>query len=184
MYNEQVYENRMNQALEHFEAELAKIRTGRAHPALLDGIMVEAYGTTMPLRQVANVTVSEATQLLVTPFDVGNIAAISDAIRRDQTQGLNPSDDGRVIRVPVPPLTEERRRQLVRLAAERAESAKVALRVIRQDAIKELRRQKDAKTMGEDEVNRAEKAIDRLTGTFQERIDKQLQLKEKDILTV
>src|SRR5580700_8559111 len=102
---------KLAQAVEHFKAALGGLRTGRANPAMLDGVIVEAYGTQMPLIQVGNVAAPEAQLLQITPFDSNNLQAISAAIRSNQTLGLNPSDDGRVVRVPVPPLTEERRRE-------------------------------------------------------------------------
>ncbi len=143
MFNTDEYELRMQGVTEHFQAELAKVRTGRAHPGMLDGIKVEAYGAEMPLNQVANVTAPEAQLLQITPFDPSNIQQIAAAIRNDQSLGLNPSDDGRVVRVPVPPLTEERRRQLVKQAAEKLEEARIALRNVRQDGLKEAKRKKE-----------------------------------------
>ena len=108
MFDTNPYEEKMNAAFGFFQDELKKVRTGRAHAGMLDGVMVEAYGTKMPLNQVANITAPEAQMLLVTPFDPGNITAITSAIRDNQSLGFNPSDDGRVVRVPVPALTEER----------------------------------------------------------------------------
>ena len=104
---------KMNASVEHFKEELKKVRTGRAHPDMLANVRAEVYGQMTPLNQIANVTIQGASMLLITPYDVANIAKISSAIRADQSLGLNPSDDGRVIRVPVPPLTEERRREFV-----------------------------------------------------------------------
>ena len=117
-------------AFGHFQDELKKVRTGRAHAGMLDGVMVEAYGARMPLNQVANVTAPEAQMLLVTPFDPSNITAISAAIRDNQSLGFNPSDDGRVVRVSVPALTEERRKQLVKQVSEKVEEARIAMRTI------------------------------------------------------
>ena len=105
MFDTKHYQDKMDHAFAHFEDELKKVRTGRAHQDMLSGVFIEAYGQKMPLNQVANVTAPEAQQLLVTPFDPSNIAAISAAIRDDQSLGLNPSDDGRVVRVPIPALT-------------------------------------------------------------------------------
>src|SRR4051812_6169488 len=105
MFDTKSYETRMQAALTHFEDELKKVRTGRAHPSMLDGVVVEAYGTRMPINQVANVVVADAQLLQVTPFDQANLKHIATAIRDDQTLGLNPSDDGRVVRVPIPALT-------------------------------------------------------------------------------
>lgn len=174
----------MTNAFTHFEDELKKVRTGRAHPGMLDGIKVEVYGTSMPLNQAANITAPEAQMLLVTPFDPGNIAAISAAIRADQGLGFNPSDDGRLVRVPVPALTEERRKLLVKQTGEKVEEARIALRNIRQDALKDAKRKKDDKELSEDDVKRVEKEIDRLMSDFQAKIDESFKAKEKDILTI
>ena len=184
MFNTKSYEEKMTLALMHFEDELKKVRTGRAHPGMLEGIKAEVYGTAMPLNQVANITAPEAQMLLVTPFDPSNIAAISAAIRADQTLGFNPSDDGRVVRVPVPALTEERRKLLVKQTGEKVEQSRIALRNIRQDALKESKRMKDSKELSEDDVKRIEKDIDKLMGDFQTKIDEAFKLKEKDILTI
>ena len=184
MFDTKSYENKMQLALEHFEDELKKVRTGRAHPSMLDSVQVEAYGAKMPINQVANVTVSEAVMLLVTPFDPANIANITAAIRNDQSLGFNPSDDGRVVRVPVPPLTEERRKQIVKQTSEKVEEARIALRNIRQDAMKEAKRAKDAKEMSEDDVKRVEKEIDKLTRDYQDKAEAAFKAKEKDILTI
>ena len=184
MFDTQPYEDKMAQAFSHFQDELKKVRTGRAHAGMLDGVMVEAYGTRMPLNQVANVTAPEAQMLLVTPFDPSNITAISAAIRDNQSLGFNPSDDGRVVRVPVPALTEERRKQLVKQVSEKVEEARIAMRTIRQDALKDVKRMKDAKELGEDDYKRVEKEIDALMSTMQVQIDEAFKAKEKDVLTV
>ncbi len=184
MFDTKPYEDKMTQAFGHFQEELKKVRTGRAHPGMLDGVMVEAYGAKMPLNQVANVTAPEAQMLLVTPFDPGNITAITSAIRENQSLGFNPSDDGRVVRVPVPALTEERRHQLVKQVGEKVEEARIAMRNIRQDALKDAKRMKDAKELGEDDYKRVEKEIDSLMSKVQTQIDEAFKVKEKDVLTV
>lgn len=184
MFDTTSYESKMINAFSHFEDELKKVRTGRAHPGMLDGIKVEVYGTSMPLNQVANITAPEAQMLLITPFDPGNIAAISAAIRADQSLGFNPSDDGRLVRVPVPALTEERRKLLVKQTGEKVEEARIALRNIRQDALKDAKRKKDDKELSEDDVKRVEKEIDKLMSDFQSKIDESFKAKEKDILTI
>lgn len=184
MFNTDPYELKMQAALEHFEAELRKVQTGRAQPSMLDGIKVEVYGTLMPLNQAANVTAPEPQLLQVTPFDPSNITAISAAIRNDQALGLNPSDDGRVVRVPVPPLTEERRRQLVKQAGEKVEEARIGVRGARQDALQDAKRQKEAKTLTEDDVKAVEKAIDTLVTDYQGKIEATFKAKEQDILKV
>lgn len=184
MFDTDPYELKMSQALEHFEAELSKIRTGRAHPGMLDGVMVEAYGSQMPLNQVANITAPEAQLLQITPFDPANIQKISAAIRNNQSLGLNPSDDGRVVRVPVPQLTEERRRGLAKQASERVEEARIAMRNIRQDGIKDARTRKEAKEISEDDLKLVEKEFDRLMAAMQNKMDEIFRAKEAEIMKV
>jgi len=184
MFDTKPYESRFSAAVAHFEEELKKVRTGRAHPGMLDSVTVEAYGQKMPLNQVANVTAPEAQLLTITPFDPSNIQLIAAAIRLDQSLGLNPSDDGRIIRVPIPPLTEERRLQLVKQTSEKVEEARIALRNIRQDALKEAKRMKDAKELSEDDMKRVEKSIDDNMTEFNNAIEVAFKNKEKDILTI
>lgn len=184
MFDTDEYELKMQGAVEHFASELGKIRTGRAHPGMLDSIKVEAYGTTMPLNQVANVTAPEAQLLQITPFDPSTLQAISAAIRNDQSLGFNPSDDGRIVRVPVPPLTEDRRKQLVRQASDKLEEARIALRNIRQDGLKDAKAKKEAKELSEDDVKMIEKEFDRLMHVSQDALDEAFKTKEKDILTL
>lgn len=184
MFETKPYEDKFSAAVNHFEDELKKVRTGRAHPNMLDSIQVEAYGQKMPLNQVANVTASEPQLLTITPFDPTNLQLISTAIRMDQSLGLNPSDDGRVVRVPIPPLTEERRKQLVKQTSEKVEETRITLRNIRQDALKEAKRKKDAKELSEDDEKRAEKAIDESVAQFNGQIDAIFKGKEKEILTL
>jgi len=184
MFDTKLYEEKFELALMHFEDELKKVRTGRAHPGQLEGIRVEVYGSLMPLKQVANITAPEAQLLQITPFDPGNIQAISAAIRADQSLGFNPSDDGRLIRVPVPALTEERRKGLVKQASEKVEEARITLRNIRQDALKEAKRLKEAKELSEDDVKRIEKGIDDDVAQNNSKIDEIFRAKEKDILTI
>jgi len=184
MFNTNQYEDRFKGAVTHFQDELKKVRTGRAHPSMLDSIQVEVYGQRMPLNQVANVVAPEPQMLTVTPFDPSNLQAIVGAIRADQALGLNPSDDGRLVRVPIPPLTEERRKQIVKQTSEKVEEARIALRNVRQDAQKEAKRLKDAKEISEDDQKRAEKTIDELMTRFNAEIDSAFKDKEKEILTI
>lgn len=170
---------KMEEALGRFKDEMKKVRTGRAHPDMLAGIKVEAYGQYMPLNQVANVTVADATLLVVTPFDPTNIQAIATAIRADQALGLNPSDDGRVVRVPIPALTEERRKEIVKTASGKVEEAKVAIRNVREDARKAV---KIASEMSEDVKKRAEKEIDELTKEFNDKVDAEFKAKSDEIM--
>ncbi len=184
MFDTKPYETRFEQAIAHFEEELKKVRTGRAHPGQLDSVKVEVYGTSLPLNQVANITAPEAQMLLISPFDNNNIQAISAAIRSDQSLGLNPSDDGRLIRVPVPPLTEERRKLLVKQTGEKVEDTRIALRNVRQDALKEIKRKKEARELSEDDAKRAEKLIDSAMTGVNIKVDEIYKVKEKEILTI
>lgn len=179
MFDTKEDRKKMDGVVERFKEEMKKVRTGRAHPDMLAGIKVEVYGQFMPLNQVANITAADATLLIVTPFDPTNIAAIAAAIRADQALGLNPADDGRVIRVPIPALTEERRKEIVKNASSKVEDAKVALRNIREDARKAV---KIADEMGEDIKKRAEKEIDEITKEFSEKIDTEFKNKTEEIM--
>lgn len=180
MFDSKEYRTAMESALTRFDGEMKKVRTGRAHPDMLAGVKVEAYGQFMPLNQVANVTIADATMLLVTPFDPANIANISAAIRADSTLGLNPTDDGHVVRVPVPPLTEERRREIVKSASSKVEEAKVAIRGVREDARKEI---KNAE-LPEDVRKKAEKEMDDMTKEFSDKIDSAFKAKEAEIMKI
>ena len=184
MFDTTPYEQKMKDAIEHFELELSKIRTGRAHPNMLDSVKVVAYGTEMPLNQVSNITAPEAQMLLVTPFDPSNVQLIAAAIRDNSSLGFNPSDDGRVVRVPVPALTEDRRKDLVRQAGDRVEDVRIVLRNVRQDALKDAKRKKDDKDMSEDDLKRVEKEIEKLMDDYQAQIDSIFKAKEADIMTI
>ena len=184
MFDNKKYETKMDEAIAHFESELKKVRTGRAHAGMLDGLMVEAYGQLMPLNQVANVTAPEATLLQITPFDPSQIQAVAAAIRNAQSLGFNPSDDGHVVRVPVPPLTEERRREMVKSLGDKVENCRVGLRNVRQDALKEAKRMKDAKELSEDDVKRIETAVDDDMKKYQAKVDELFAAKEKELMTV
>ena len=172
---------KMEGIIERFKNEMKKVRTGRAHPDMISGIKVEVYGQFMPINQVANVTAADATLLVITPFDPSNIQAIAAAIRADQSLGLNPADDGRVIRVPIPALTEERRKEIVKNASAKVEEAKVALRNIREDARKAV---KIAAEMGEDTKKRAEKEIDELTKEFSDKVEAEFKNKSEEIMKI
>lgn len=184
MFDTKQYEARFTAAVAHYEDELKKVRTGRAHPSMLDSIHPEVYGQRTPLNQVANVMVPEPQLLTITPFDPSSLQAIVAAIRADQGLGLNPSDDGRIIRVPIPALTEERRKLIVKQTSEKVEEARIALRNIRQDALKEAKRMKDAKEISEDDQKRGEKAIEDLMTSLNAKIDAIFKDKEKEILTL
>ena len=180
MFDDSEYRKAMEAAVTRFNEEMKKVRTGRAHPDMLSSIKVEVYGQFSPLNQVANVTATDATLLQITPFDPSTIQAIAAAIRSDAAIGLNPSDDGRVVRVPIPPLTEERRKEIVKTASSKVEDAKVAIRNVREDARKEL---KNAE-LPEDIKKRAEKAVDDLTKTFTDKIDEAFKAKSAEIMAI
>ncbi len=181
MFDTKEDRKKMESVIERFKDEMKKARTGRAHPDMLSGIKVEAYGQFMPLNQVANVTAADATLLVITPFDPSTIQAITTAIRADQALGLNPADDGRVIRVPIPALTEERRKEIVKTASAKVEEAKVAIRNVREDARKAV---KIAAEMSEDVKKRAEKEIDDLTKEFNDKIDAEFKTKSDEIMKI
>lgn len=168
----------------HLQGELKKVRTGRAHPSMLDGVTVTAYGTQMPVNQVANVTAPEAQLLQLTPFDPNNIQAIAAAIRDNPALGLNPSDDGRVVRVPIPPLNEERRREYVKVLGGKVEAAMIALRGVRHDALSAVDRAKKDKAIGEDEAKRLEKQVDEAMNTAKAEVEAASKAKETEIMTV
>lgn len=172
---------KMEAVIERFKNEMKKVRTGRAHPDMLSGVKVEVYGQYMPLNQVANITAADATLLVITPFDPSNIQAIASAIRADQSLGLNPADDGRIIRVPIPALTEERRKEIVKNASAKVEEAKVAIRNAREDARKAIKNTED---MSEDVKKRAEKEIDDLTKEFNDKIETEFKAKSEEIMKI
>ncbi|MEM4986433.1 ribosome recycling factor [Collimonas sp. H4R21] len=174
---------RMQKSLETLRADLAKVRTGRAHTGILDHIMVEYYGSPTNLSQVANVTLIDARTIGVQPFEKKMIAVVEKAIRESDL-GLNPSTQGEMIRVPTPPLTEERRKEMVKLVKGEAEDAKIAIRNIRRDANEGLKKLVKDKECSEDDERRAQDEIQKLTDKFVAEIDKQVIDKEKEILTV
>ena len=179
MFDTKEDRKKMEEVVSRFLDEMKKVRTGRAHPDMLSGIKVEVYGQFMPLNQVANITAADATLLVITPFDPSTIQAIAAAIRADQSLGLNPADNGRVIRVPIPALTEERRKEIVKTASAKVEQAKVAIRNVREDARKAV---KIATEMGEDVKKRAEKEIDDITKEFSDKIDAEFKNKSDEIM--
>jgi ribosome recycling factor len=176
--------NKFSQAVQHFQENLKSLRTGRAHPSLLDGVVVEAYGTPMPLIQVATVSAPEAQLLQITPFDPNNLQAIATAIRNNQALGLNPTDDGRVVRVPIPPLNEERRRDLAKQVGGKQEDCMVSLRNIRHDALGVVDRAKKDKTIGEDDAKRFEKQVDEAMNKAKTDAEAAAKAKEQEIMTV
>jgi ribosome recycling factor len=175
---------KLNQSVEHFKESLQSIRTSRASSSMLEGVMVEAYGVPMPLNQLANVTAPEAQLLQITPFDPNNIQAISTAIRANQSLGFNPSDDGRVVRIVVPPLTEERRKDLTKQVNQKQEDCMVGLRGIRREAMSDIDTAKKDKLVGEDEAKRLSQQIEDLMSSVQSEVEKAAQAKSSEIMTI
>lgn len=176
-------QGRMTKTLDSLRNELAKIRTGRAHASLLDHVHVNYYGSEVPLKQVASVVAEDARTLVVTPYERNLVAAIEKAIMASDL-GLNPATMGTVIRVPMPMLTEARRRELVKVIKHEAENAKVALRNVRRDANTELKQALKDKKLAEDEERRGQDDIQKLTDQHIAKVEEMLAAKEKEILTV
>jgi ribosome recycling factor len=174
---------RMGKSVESTKGELASVRTGRASPHLLDRIVVDYYGAETPLAQLANVATTDARLLTLTPYDKNSISAIEKAILESDV-GLTPNNDGNVIRLQVPELTEERRKDMVRMVHGVAEEGRVAVRNIRRDVMSDLRELKDAGEAGEDEEHRAETELQKLTDDAVGQIDALMKGKEEEILTV
>ena len=176
-------EDKMHKAVEMVRLEFTKIRTGKATTALLDGVKVEYYGSMVPLNQVANVSVSDVHTILIQPWEKSMVGPIEKAVLTANL-GLNPASDGNVVRVPIPPLNEERRKELVKLVKKFAEEGKIAVRNIRRDAIEHLKKSEKKEHFSEDERKRAESDAQKLTDKFIKDIDTLVELKDKEIMEV
>lgn len=176
-------QERMQKSLDALSNTFAKIRTGRAHPSILDGVMVSYYGSDTPLRQVANVIAEDSRTLALTVFDKSMIQAVEKAILTSDL-GLNPATAGTTIRVPMPPLTEETRKGYTKQARAEAENARVAVRNIRRDALAQLKDLEKEKEISEDEERRAQDDVQKITDRFVGEIDKALEKKESDLMAV
>jgi ribosome recycling factor len=176
-------EQKMGKTIESFKNDLGKVRTGRAHTGLLDHIMVDYYGTPTPLKQVAKVTLMDSRTIGVTPFEKKMAQAIEKAIRESDL-GLNPASSGETVRVPMPSLTEERRRELIKVVKHEAENARVAVRNLRRDAIHHLKESLKKKEISENDERRAQDEVQKLTDRHIAEIDKLLQQKEAELLAV
>jgi ribosome recycling factor len=174
---------RMNGAVESVRSNFATIRTGRANPSLLDRIEVELYGSRMPLRSVANIGAPEARLLTVTPFDPNTLKEIERAIR-DADIGLNPQNDGKILRLPIPELTEERRRDLIRMARSMAEEGRVAVRNVRRDEMRDLHELRKEGEISQDDEHRAEEELQKLTDSYVKRVEAALADKEAELSEV
>ena len=176
-------EDRMIHSVEHAREDLTTIRTGRANPAMFNGVMAEYYGTMTPITQMATISVPEPRMMIIKPYEMSVMADIENAIRNSDL-GVNPTNDGQVLRVTIPQLTEERRRHLVKVAKSKGEDAKIAIRNIRRKGMDQLKRiQKDG-AAGEDEVQAAEKELDKVTAKYVAQVDEVVALKEKELLEV
>ena len=176
-------EARMQKSIESLKSELSKVRTGRAHPSLLNHVTVDYYGQMVPIGQVANVTIEDSRTLAVTPWEKAMVPAVEKAIMTSDL-GLNPATAGSVIRVPMPPLTEERRRDLTKVVRNEGEQAKVAIRNIRRDANSDFKSLLKDKQISEDDARGAEDMIQKLTDKYTAEIDKLIEAKEQDLLAI
>lgn len=176
-------EERMDKAIQALKRDLTSVRAGRATPSMLDKVTVEYYGSHMPVNQVASVTSPEPRQLVIAPWDKGMLAEIEKAIQKSDL-GLNPSNDGAVIRLIIPQLTEQRRQELVKVVRKMAEESRVAVRNIRRDANDDLKKMEKAGDISEDEVRRGQDKVQGLTDRFVGEIDKLAAAKEKDVTEV
>jgi ribosome recycling factor len=171
-------------AVERFNEQLKGLRTGRASASVLDGVTAEAYGTPMPLIQLATVTAPEAQLIQITPFDPANLQAISAAIRNNPSLGLNPTDDGRVVRIQIPPLTEERRREISKQVGTKQEDCMVSLRGARHEAMDAIDAAKKDKQIGEDEADRLKKQVDEAMNTTKSQVESAAKAKEQEIMSL
>jgi len=176
-------ESRMQKSIESLKGELAKVRTGRAHPSLLEHIIVDYYGNDTPLNQVANIGVEDARTLTVTPWEKPMVQAVEKAIMKSDL-GLNPNTAGSVIRIPMPQLTEERRRDLVKVVKHEGENAKVAIRNIRRDANSDFKMLEKEKEISEDEERKGQEDIQKITDKYVKAIDDTVAVKETDLMKV
>ncbi len=185
MQNEYVQDadHRMSKSIEAFKHEISKIRTGKATTALLDGIKVDYYGTMTPINQVGNISVLDAHTLSITPWDKSMVEKVDKAILQAEL-GLNPISDGTNLRIPIPPLTEERRKDLVKLVKKFAEDAKIAIRNVRRDANDHLKKQEKNKEISEDMMHDFEDEVQKLTDKYVKKIEEILEEKEKEIMEI
>ncbi|MCG7456293.1 ribosome recycling factor [Corynebacterium sp. ACRPH] len=176
-------EERMTSSVEHAREDLTTIRTGRANPSMFNGVVAEYYGVHTPITQMATISVPEPRMLLIKPYEQSTMDAIENAIRNSDL-GVNPTNDGQVLRVTIPQLTEERRKEMVKMAKSKGEDAKIAIRNIRRKGMEQLGKiQKDGEA-GEDEVRAAEKDLEKITHNYVEQVDSLVEAKEKELLEV
>lgn len=176
--------SKINMTTAYLKEELKKLRTGRAHPGMLDSVNVEVYGQVMLLRAVASITAPEAQLLQITPFDPNNLQTIAEAIRNDQSLGLSPTDDGRVVRINLPPMTAENRQAMVKVLNQKAEECYVAVRQARHEAFHKAEQAEKAKEIGKDELERFKRQVDELVTKQKTEVEQLSKSKEQEILTV
>lgn len=174
---------RMQKCVQSFQGELKKLRTGRAHPSLIEHLKVDYYGSEVPLQQVANISIEDARTLVVSPWEKNMVAAIERAIHKSDL-GLTPNTAGTVIRIPLPPLTEERRRDITKVVRQDAENARVSVRSVRRDSIADMKEMLKEKMISQDDERRGQEEVQKLTDRFIAEIDQLLAAKEKEILQV
>ncbi|HUD06993.1 MAG TPA: ribosome recycling factor [Candidatus Saccharimonadales bacterium] len=175
---------KLEASLSHFREDLSKLRTGRAHSSMLDKVMVSAYGTSMPLKQLANVSAPEPQLLQIRPFDATNIQAISSAIRDDQNLGLNPVDDGMVVRINIPPLTSERRSEIVKQLSGLVEECLISMRGYRHDCLKEAESYKKDKKITQDDYTSVQKLVDELMNNYKNQVEGLAKTKEAELMKI
>ncbi len=173
----------LNKALGHLKEELLKLRTGRANPSLVEGILVDYYGTKTPLKQLASINIPEARLIAINPWDKGALINIESSIRSSDL-GFNPMNDGQVIRINIPALTEERRKDLVKVLNQKAEEARITIRNIREETWKEIQVREESGTISEDEKFRGKDILQKVVDEYNEKIEKMREAKEKEIMTV
>ena len=176
-------ENKMNSAIQHYEKELNSLRTSRANPSMLDNLFIDAYGSKSPINQLGNISIPDSSTITIQVWDTSLVKAIESSIT-ESNLGINPQVDGQLIRLPIPKLSEERRKELTKIASEYAENAKVSVRNIRRDFIENSKKEKKDSNLSEDELKRQISDIQKTTDQNIEKIDKILQLKKNDILKV
>ena len=177
------FESKMKSAIDHFEKELSSLRTSRANPSILDNIYVDAYGSKTPLNQLGNISVQDANTITIQIWDSSLIKSIEDSIT-ESNLGINPQTDGQLLRLPIPKLSEERRKEIIKIASEFAENSKVSVRNIRRDLIENSKMEKKENNLSEDELKRNLNEIQKITDKNIEKIDKLLEAKKIDILKV
>lgn len=179
----QSHKENFEKVMDHFHHELSSVRTGRANPALLSTVIVESYGTKMPLAQVANITVSDAKTLTISPWDKGQIQEIEKGIMAANL-GFTPSNDGNVVRINLPPLTEDRRKEMVKLVGQISENAKIGIRQVREDILKAVKREETEGAASKDDVAHAQKKVQEVIDDYNSQIKNIAAEKEKELMTV